>query len=360
MSPLNILLVGTGRMAETHAMRFSAIPGVTVLAAVDVNEDRVQSFSARHGIAYSYTRLSEALAAHRLDAVSVVTPDALHASITLQCLDAGLPVLCEKPLSDSMQTSQDMVNAARRTNVLNMVNLSYRVSGALYQARQWVDNGRLGDIRHVEASYRQSWLCSPYWGEWSSEDAWLWRLSTAHGSTGVLGDIGIHILDFVTAGAGMDITGLQCRLQTFDKAPENRIGEYVLDANDSCVLNMQMQNGALGVVHMSRFQTGYFNDLSLTLHGTEGALQVSTGQSGDKLMACLGEDRHIPQWQEVEVIEQPDTFERFIDALRQGGTASPDFAHAASLQYYLQRCLDSHDQGRWMDCDPIGPLVQLV
>lgn len=351
MSSLAVLLVGTGRMAQTHALRFAEIPGVNVVAAVDIHAERLQQFCTRHGIANAYTHLDEAMAAHQLDAVSVVTPDSLHAAVTLQCLQAGLPVLCEKPLSDSIQASQSMVAAASRAGVLNMVNLSYRGSGALHQAREWVNQGRLGEIRHVEASYRQSWLCSPYWGEWSSEEAWLWRLSTAHGSTGVLGDIGIHILDFVTAGTGMNITGLQCRLHTFDKAPGNRIGDYLLDANDSCVLNVQMQNGALGVIHMSRFQTGYFNDLSLTIHGTEGALQVSTGQNGDRLRACLGNDIHVPLWKDVDCISQPDTFERFVDDLKKGETSgSPDFAHAAALQYYLQRCRDSHVDGLWLDC----------
>ena len=350
MKSLGVLLVGTGRMAETHANRFAAIAGVDVIAAVDINAERVQEFCANHGIATSYTRLDEALAAHRLDAVSVVTPDSLHAAVSLQCLEAGLSVLCEKPLSDSIQASQSMVEAASRAGVLNMVNLSYRVSGALHQARKWVDQGLLGEIRHVEASYRQSWLCSPYWGEWSTEEAWLWRLSKAHGSTGVLGDIGIHILDFLTAGVGMDITGLQCRLHTFDKAPGNRIADYKLDANDSCVLNVQMENGALGVVHMSRFQTGYFNDLALTIHGTEGALQVSTGQAGDCLRACLGEDRHIPLWKNIDCTDQPDTFERFVDALKKGEMGSPDFAHAAALQPYLQRSIESHENGLWLDC----------
>lgn len=352
MQSLSVLLVGTGRMAETHANRFAAIPGVDVIAAVDINATRVKQFTANHGIANSYTRLEEALAAHRFDAVSVVTPDSLHAAVSLQCIEAGLPILCEKPLSDSIQASQRMVEAASGAGVMNMVNLSYRVSGALHQAREWVDQGRLGEIRHVEASYRQSWLCSPYWGEWSTEEAWLWRLSRAHGSAGVLGDIGIHILDFLTAGVGMEITGLQCRLHTFDKAPDNRIGVYLLDANDSCVLNVQLENGALGVVHMSRFQTGYFNDLSLTIHGTDGALQVSTGQAGDKLRACLDGDRHTPLWTEVDCVNQPDTFERFVDALKTGESGSPDFAHAAALQYYLQRCLDSHANGRWLDCYP--------
>lgn len=350
--PHRVLLVGTGRMAATHALRFADIPGIEVVAAVDVNRQRLDQFCARHGIRHGHTDLEDALQHHELDAVSVVTPDALHASVSIRALQAGLAVLCEKPLSDSTSSSQEMVEAAATADVLNMVNLSYRVSGALHQARLWVDQGRLGEIRHVDAAYRQSWLTSPYWGEWSEEEAWLWRLSTAHGSTGVLGDIGIHILDFVTAGVGMDISGLQCRLHTFDKAPDNRIGEYCLDANDSCVINLELSNGALGAVQMSRYQTGYFNDLSLTIHGTEGALQLSTGQAGDKLLACLGENRHQPEWIRIECESQPDTFERFASALRSGQHGSPDFGHAAGLQLYLQRCMESHEQGRWLSCDP--------
>lgn len=350
-SDFRLLLVGTGRMAETHAKRFAQIDGISVVAAVDVNRERLHDFCKRHDIARAHTDLEIALSSERLHAVSVVTPDALHASVSTRAMMAGLAVLCEKPLSDSVPSSRAMEAAARSTGVVNMVNLSYRGSGALHQARQWVEQGRLGEIRHVDAAYRQSWLTSPYWGEWSEEDSWLWRLSTAHGSTGVLGDIGIHILDFVTAGVGMGISGLQCRLHTFDKAPNNRIGDYVLDANDSCIINLQMDNGALGVVQMSRFQTGYFNDLSLRIHGTEGALHVSTGQNGDRLLACLGESRHEPVWTPVECASQPDTFERFAAALAGTDDQFADFSHAADLQWYLHCCAESHERGLWLDCN---------
>ncbi|MGQ7847946.1 Gfo/Idh/MocA family protein [Granulosicoccus sp. 3-233] len=353
-TPRRVLLVGTGRMAQTHALRFAEISDISVVAAVDPDQARLERFCAEHGIAHAYSELEQGLLHPDLDAVSVVTPDALHASVSIQSMQAGLAVLCEKPLSDTVRSSQAMVDAAVRADVLNMVNLSYRISGALHQARLWVDQGRLGEIRHIDAAYRQSWLVSPYWGEWSEEEAWLWRLSTAHGSTGVLGDIGIHILDFVTAGVGMEISGLQCRLQTFDKAPDNRIGEYHLDANDSCLINVQLSNGALGAVQMSRYQTGYFNDLSLTIHGTEGALQVTTGHAGDRLLSCLGDSRHTPVWTEVDCDRQPDTFDRFASALMSGQRGSPDFAHAAGLQHYLQRCLESHEQGRWLECDSLG------
>ncbi|MFK7995590.1 MAG: Gfo/Idh/MocA family protein [Granulosicoccus sp.] len=348
---LDILIVGTGRMAATHAERYAEIEGVRVLAAVDVDKTRAQAFSLEHDIPHAYDDLQTALSQYQFAACSVVTPDAWHASVSIACLDAGLPVLCEKPLSDSLEQADAMVSAAQRSGQMTMVNLSYRTSGALHTARQFVDGGKLGDIRHVEASYRQSWLASDYWGDWRTEDAWLWRLSTSHGSLGVLGDVGIHILDFLCAGVGQEIAGLQCRLQTFNKAPDNRIGEYELDANDSCVMNVELGNGALGVVHMSRYYTGYMNDLVLTIHGTEGAVTVSTGQNGDSLRVCLGDDMHTQTWALIPCKDQPDTFARFVDALHSGTCPTPDFAHASKLQTYLSLGFDSHETGQWVDCD---------
>ena len=82
-----------------------------------------------------------------------------------------------------------------------------------------------------------------------TESTWLWRLSTGHGSNGVLGDVGIHILDFAAYGAATDIDHVFARLKTFNKAPGGQIGEYMLDANDSFTMSVDFANGALGVVH---------------------------------------------------------------------------------------------------------------
>jgi predicted dehydrogenase len=347
-SEIRILLVGTGRMAETHARRFAQIDNVRVIAAIDTNLERATNFCRSHHIDHVYQDLHTALSAQEYDAVSVVTPDSHHAPVALTALEFGLPVLCEKPLSDTIQAASSMCSAAEKTGLLNMVNLSYRESGALYKARALVHSRALGDIRHVEASYRQSWLSSDYWGDWREEDAWLWRLSKSHGSLGVLGDIGIHILDFLCNGADLDITGLHCRLQTFDKAPNNRIGDYTLDANDSCVLNVELENGALGVVHMSRYYTGFMNSLEMSIHGTDGAIRVSTGQGSDRLWTCIGKDRHTHEFTTQKCEPQPDTFERFINALRSGSKSSPDFAHTMKLQRYLEACFNSHETGQWL------------
>ena len=97
---------------------------------------------------------------------------------------------------------------------------------------------------------------------------------------GVLGDVGIHILDFATFAAGMAATEVSCLLQTFDKAPGGRIGDYVLDANDSATMQVRLANGALGTVGATRFATGHLNDLRLRLYGLTGGIEVSFRKPG--------------------------------------------------------------------------------
>ena len=156
-----------------------------------------------------------------------------------------------------------MTEAAEKAGLVNMVNLTYRNAAALQTARRMIEAGEIGEVRHVQASYLQSWLTGRHWGDWRTEERWLWRLSSEHGSKGVIGDIGVHILDFATYGTGLDIVGLSARMKTFDKAEGGVIDVYRLDVNDSVAMTVEFSNGALGVVHMSRFATGKSNDLDL-------------------------------------------------------------------------------------------------
>ena len=114
------------------------------------------------------------------------------------------------------------------------------------------------------------------WGDWRTESQWLWRLSKKHGSNGTLGDVGVHILDFVVYGTDTEIDEVFCRLKAFDKAEGNRIGEYELDANDSFTMTVSFTNGALGVVHSSRWATGHVNELRLRVYGDKGSFEVSS------------------------------------------------------------------------------------
>jgi predicted dehydrogenase len=334
-----LLILGTGNMARQHALAFKAEADIEIVAAVETNAERLAAFAAEHGIPHPFATLDAAIAWGQFDAVANVTPDAVHHPTTMRLVAAGKHVFCEKPLAMNFSDAKEMADAAEARHVMNMVNLTYRSSPAIERAREIMRSGEIGELRHFEASYLQSWLVGKHWGDWRTEGRWLWRLSSAHGSKGVVGDIGIHIVDFATYGAASDIASMCSQIKTFHKAEGDRIGEYTLDANDSFVMSVALQNGALGVIHATRFATGNANDLRLSLYGDKGGLRVATDGHASSLSICAGADIETQTWREVACPPIPTTYQRFAAALRSGVNGDPDFRRAANLQRVLDQCL---------------------
>lgn len=342
---MRLLILGTGGMANTHAEKFAEIDGVELVAGVDTRREQLAAFCGKHGIANRFATLDAALNWGQFDAVTNVTPDAAHYATTMPILAAGKHILCEKPLATNASEAEEMAAAAVKADVINMINLSYRNVPALQQAAKMVRSGAIGTVRHFEASYLQSWLTQSAWGDWKSESQWLWRLSTAHGSKGVLGDVGIHILDFATFVAGQNATEVSCRLKTFDKASGGRVGEYVLDANDSATMQLVLENGAIGTVAATRFATGHLNDLRLRIYGDLGGLEVCFENAVSRLRACLAPDLQTATWRDIDCPTLPSIYERFFAAVQGKGNPEPDFARGAVLQRLLACAEQSAGQG---------------
>ena len=341
-----ILLLGTGGIAGQHITEFGLVPECGIVACVDAAPGRAEKFAAANGIGRHFGSLEAALDWGKFDAAINATPDGAHKPTTLALLAANKHVFCEKPLAPSHADALAMTEAAERAGVANMVNLTYRNSPALQQARKMVEAGEIGELRHVEAAYRQSWLVGKAWGDWRTMDQWLWRLSSRHGSTGVLGDVGIHILDFASFGAADDIASVRADLVTFPKAEGERIGDYVLDANDSFAMTGRFASGALVTVLATRYATGHANDLSLALHGTRGGLKIETDGQTSKLSACLGKDVDRNRWRKVETPPVRRNARRFADALLSGVNGDPSFRRAADIQKLIDAAFASSASGR--------------
>lgn len=339
-SPVRLGIVGTGGMANWHVENYKKIPGCQVVAAADLDRARAEAFASKHGIEAVFTDVEEMLAKGGFEAVSVVTSDAGHAPVSLACLHAGKHVLCEKPLAVEVSDARAMAAAARRAGVVNMVNFSYRDWPCLQAAKQAVQAGEIGEIVHVEASYLQAWLASKVWGDWRTNPAWLWRLSSKHGSRGVLGDVGVHILDYASFPVG-PVREVFCRLKTFPKAPGNRIGQYRLDANDSAALTVEFANGAIGTIHTTRWAAGYKNRLALLLCGTKGSIRMDSDKSTDRYEICAGSGLDRLEWREVPCPPVPNTYQIFIRAIQHGGTYAPDFTRGLEIQEILDACFKS-------------------
>ncbi len=342
---IKLAVVGTGGMAHHHAEKFKEIRGVKLVAACDIVKERADAFAAKFDFPQAFSSFDELLEQVEVDAVTVVAVDAAHAPLSLKAIAMGKHVLCEKPLATSYPEAKTMAEAAKKAGVINMVNLSYRNSAAIQKAHLLVEQGVIGRVMHVEASYLQSWLCSKGWGDWRTSTGMLWRLSTQHGSAGTLGDIGVHILDFATFAAG-DIQTINCRLKTFHKAENDRIGEYTLDANDSVVISAEMAAGGLATIHATRWAPGQANSLRLRVYGDEGALVVDLDSSYDTLQICRGKDVDKFAWKTLACPKTPSNFQRFIKSIRTGINDQPDFARGAQVQKLLDACLQSDKEGK--------------
>jgi predicted dehydrogenase len=342
---IRIIILGTGGMAKAHATAFGEDPRCEVVAAVDVMPGRAAEFAKAFNIKHHFEDLDKAIAWGEFDAATNVTPDAIHYPTTMKLLAAKKHVLCEKPLAENFKLADEMATTADKAGLINMVNLTYRNVAAIHEARKLVKSGELGNICHVEASYRQSWLVGKHWGDWRTSSTWLWRLSEKHGSLGVLGDVGIHILDFASFGCDAKPVSIQSRLKTFHKAEGDKIGDYPLDANDSFVATAEFSNGAIGVIQASRFMTGHDNELHLRIHGDKGAVEVKHFEGWTELRMCLGDNVNTMAWNHIKPQPVETNYRKFVTACVDGKNGDPNFRRAADLQKVLDQCFAHAGEG---------------
>jgi predicted dehydrogenase len=211
--------------------------------------------------------------------VDVCSPGNTHAEIAIAALDAGKHVLCEKPLANTVDEARAMVAAAERAasrGVRSMVGFSYRRVPAVALARQLVEQGRIGEIRHVRAAYLQDWIVDP-------EFPLVWRLRRDTAGSGALGDLGAHIVDMAQYLAGDALTGVSALTETFVRErplPEASSGlvasggveRGTVDVDDAALFLGRFGGGALASFEATRFATGRKNALRIELNGSRGSL----------------------------------------------------------------------------------------
>jgi predicted dehydrogenase len=342
---IRMAIVGTGGMAQGHAKRLQEIKGSAVAACCDIAPGRAAAFAKRFNIPAAYENAEEMFKREKLDAISIVTVDAAHAPIALMAIRHGKHVMCEKPLADTLAAAGKMAVAAKKAGVLTGVNFSYRNAAATQKAAEIVASGALGKIIHVEGSYLQSWLTSNVWGDWRTKEAFLWRLSKKHGSAGVLGDVGVHLYDLASFVVG-DFAEVACNLKTFDKGVR-KVGPYVLDANDSMVTSVRFKNGAIGVLHASRWATGQVNTVAIRVYGEKGGLDLNLDRlDPEKLRICVGRknvDKAL--WTAVKCPKVPDMLQRFVTSIQKGRQGQTSFAGGLEVQRYLDASFTSAEKG---------------
>jgi predicted dehydrogenase len=150
-SPLRVGLIGLGAVGIVHLEAYHAASGIAVVAAADLDEQRLCTLSERFGFR-PYTEYRLMLAQEKLDIVCVLTPASLHRAMVIECAAAGTPVLTEKPMASSLTDADAMFTACQAVNVPLFYGSSYRYLPAIRAARKVIQSGDIGEIVLVRES----------------------------------------------------------------------------------------------------------------------------------------------------------------------------------------------------------------
>ncbi|MEO8411284.1 MAG: Gfo/Idh/MocA family oxidoreductase [Propionivibrio sp.] len=216
-------------------------------------------------------------AEERVDFVSIVTPNHLHYPVAKAFAEAGINVVCDKPLVHSSEQAQDLVATAAQSGVVFGVTYNYTGYPLVRQARHMVHSGQLGEIRKVIVEYNQGWLATAI--EESGQKQAGWRTDPARsGIAGCIGDIGSHAENLVATITGLEIESLCADLTAF--VPGRQLDD---DGN----LLLRYTNGARGVMAASQVEIGCENDLRIRVFGSQASLTWHQEQPNRLLYAPL-------------------------------------------------------------------------
>src|SRR6266704_1602102 len=241
---------------ELVAAALSSDPGKSLAAAEQLHIPR------------AYGRFEEMAAAEAarpdgIEAVAIVTPNHMHYANAKKFLDAGIHVICDKPLTTTLEDALDLAKIVERTKLIFGLTHNYTGYPMVRQAREMVAAGELGPLRVVQVEYAQDWLTTPV--EATGNKQAVWRTDPAQsGPAGSLGDIGTHAYNIACF-----VTGLRCDQVAADVSifvPGRRL-------DDNVQVLLRFEGGARGRWWASQVATGNENNLRLRADGDKAGLE---------------------------------------------------------------------------------------
>ncbi|USZ67764.1 Gfo/Idh/MocA family oxidoreductase [Halorussus salilacus] len=368
---LKVGVLGYRFMGKAHAnamarlpMFFPEAPEVERHTLVGRDEDALSDAADRLGFAHTATDWEDAIEA--VDVFYNLGPNHVHADPSVAALEAGVPVLSEKPLAEDLESAERMAAAADDAGVPTATAFNYRFVPAIRYAKNLIEDGELGEIHHFRGRYLQDWLVDP-------EAPWSWRNSEEMAGSGALGDLGAHTVDLARFLVG-DVERVSGHLRTFveQRPVEGEGGEAgetrPVTVDDAYSAQAELEDGAMATFEASRFANGHKNDHAIEVHGSEGSLKFSLERlnelevlrdrnRGYETILVTDEDDpyvdhwwppgHVLGWEHTFVHEN---FE-FLSAVDSGSEYHPDFEDGLEVQKALAAIQESDERGEWVDVE---------
>lgn len=228
---------------------------------------------------YQAMAAAESARADGIEAVAIVTPNHTHYAIAKTFLAAGVHVICDKPMTLTVDEAESLQKAARDADRILAVTYNYTGYPMVRQARAMIERGDLGSIRVVQVQYAQDWLSEPVEADGQKQAAW--RTDPAQsGAGGCIGDIGTHAYHLACFVSGLELEALCADLSAF-------VDGRRLD--DNAHLLLRFTSGAKGMLWASQVAVGNENNLQLRVYGDKGGLAWRQQQPNELMFTRLGE-----------------------------------------------------------------------
>ncbi len=295
MEPIRLGMVGGGKDAFIGAVhRIAArLDGdyALVAGALSSTPEKARASGLALGLAAdrsygSYMEMAEAEAVRPdgIQAVAIVTPNHMHAGPAIEFLKRGIHVICDKPLTATMEQAQELAGAVRASKALFILTHNYTGYPMIRQAQAMVAAGDLGRIRVVQAEYPQDWLTEAAEDTGSNKQA-EWRTDPARsGAGGSIGDIGTHAHNLACFVTGLSVESLAADLQSF--VPGRRV-------DDNAHILMRFVGGARGMLWASQVAPGNENGLRLRVYGEKGGLEWAQEDPNYLWFTPFGEPKRL-------------------------------------------------------------------
>jgi predicted dehydrogenase len=192
---LNVAVIGTG-MGRYHMKEFVECPNVKLLAVCDLNRAEAEQFAKEYRAEQVFTDYHDLWKLPGLDAVSIAIPNYLHAAVTIEALEHGLHVLCEKPLATELADGRKMVETAERVGKRLMIGMSQRFRPQSFALHGMVERGELGEIYYARTTWiRRRGMPVIHFAPGGSMGRGKWFVNRQQAGGGALFDIGVHMFD---------------------------------------------------------------------------------------------------------------------------------------------------------------------
>ena len=279
---------GVHRMAATMDGKIELVAGAFSSDPVKSKQSGADLFLDEGRVYPSYAEMAAAESAlpenQRIDFVSVVTRNDTHYDVAKHFLDAGIHVLCEKPLAYDLKQAQELAELVRQSGLLFGLTHNYTGYPMVKEAKSFVRDGKLGEILKVVVEYPQGYAITAMEDE-ADRAISNWRMDpSVSGSSNCIGDIGSHANNLVHYITGLEIDELAADLSTF-------IPGRPLDDDGNMLV--RYKNGAKGILYASQISTGDENNLNIRIYGTKASLEWHQEHPNEMIMKFAEQPRQI-------------------------------------------------------------------